>query len=113
MTSRPAVVGPKGPPAHEPSEFGLVGHMRAPFTVDGLGLAWQQKGQHEDTKEGTGLPPDGLRRRAGQVQPDGRSAQPYMLHCHLLRHEDNGMMGQFVVVNPGPQASKPPSHQHR
>ncbi|HEY0520892.1 MAG TPA: multicopper oxidase domain-containing protein [Ilumatobacteraceae bacterium] len=23
---------------------------------------------------------------------------PYMYHCHLLNHEDNGMMGQFVVV---------------
>jgi suppressor of ftsI len=26
---------------------------------------------------------------------------PYMYHCHILRHEDNGMMGQFVVVEPG------------
>lgn len=26
---------------------------------------------------------------------------PYMVHCHLLRHEDNGMMGQSVVVEPG------------
>ena len=24
---------------------------------------------------------------------------PYMYHCHLLNHEDNGMMGQFVVVS--------------
>jgi blue copper oxidase len=23
---------------------------------------------------------------------------PYMFHCHLLAHEDGGMMGQFVVV---------------
>ena len=23
---------------------------------------------------------------------------PYMFHCHILRHEDQGMMGQFVVV---------------
>ncbi len=23
---------------------------------------------------------------------------PYMYHCHFLEHEDNGMMGQFVVV---------------
>jgi len=28
---------------------------------------------------------------------------PYMFHCHLLRHEDQGMMGQFVVVRPGEQ----------
>ncbi len=27
-------------------------------------------------------------------------AMPYMYHCHLLRHEDDGMMGQFVVVGP-------------
>lgn len=26
---------------------------------------------------------------------------PYMYHCHLLRHEDDGMMGQFVVIEPG------------
>ena len=23
---------------------------------------------------------------------------PYMFHCHILEHEDVGMMGQFVVV---------------
>jgi suppressor of ftsI len=26
---------------------------------------------------------------------------PYMFHCHLLRHEDHGMMGQFLVVSKG------------
>ncbi|MFG2621800.1 multicopper oxidase family protein [Streptomyces sp. NPDC048507] len=26
---------------------------------------------------------------------------PYMYHCHILRHEDRGMMGQFVIVEPG------------
>ena len=25
---------------------------------------------------------------------------PYMYHCHLLPHEDGGMMGQFIVENP-------------
>lgn len=25
---------------------------------------------------------------------------PYMYHCHLLHHEDDGMMGAFLVVNP-------------
>lgn len=28
-------------------------------------------------------------------------AHPYMFHCHLLAHEDHGMMGQFVLVRPG------------
>jgi FtsP/CotA-like multicopper oxidase with cupredoxin domain len=23
---------------------------------------------------------------------------PYMYHCHILEHEDAGMMGQFVVT---------------
>ncbi|MBA3275187.1 MAG: multicopper oxidase domain-containing protein [Chloroflexia bacterium] len=32
---------------------------------------------------------------------------PYMYHCHILRHEDNGMMGQFVVVEPGTEADVP------
>ena len=26
------------------------------------------------------------------------SLTPYMFHCHILMHEDDGMMGQFVVV---------------
>ena len=36
--------------------------------------------------------------------------RPYMLHCHRLRHEDQGMMAQFVVVKPGQTAGTPPSH---
>lgn len=27
-------------------------------------------------------------------------AVPYMFHCHLLQHEDRGMMGQFLVTAP-------------
>lgn len=25
---------------------------------------------------------------------------PYMYHCHMLQHEDEGMMGQFIVYDP-------------
>lgn len=32
---------------------------------------------------------------------------PYMYHCHILRHEDNGMMGQFLVVEPGRENEAP------
>jgi GNAT superfamily N-acetyltransferase len=35
---------------------------------------------------------------------------PYMLHCHLLLHEDLGMMGQFTVVERG-QSLKARQHQ--
>ena len=30
---------------------------------------------------------------------------PYMFHCHLLMHEDQGMMGQFLVLEPGQKAA--------
>ena len=33
--------------------------------------------------------------------------RPYMYHCHILRHEDQGMMGQFVVVQPGTEDQAP------
>jgi len=41
---------------------------------------------------------------------------PYMFHCHILRHEDKGMMGQFVIVEPGTEAQVarilPAGHHH-
>jgi FtsP/CotA-like multicopper oxidase with cupredoxin domain len=42
------------------------------------------------------------------------AAHPYMYHCHLMRHEDAGMMGQFVVVKPGQKAAPQTdmSHMH-
>ena len=36
---------------------------------------------------------------------------PYMFHCHVLQHEDRGMMGQFVVVAPGQDADAR-AHDH-
>lgn len=32
---------------------------------------------------------------------------PYMYHCHMLTHEDGGMMGQFIVSNPNSITSIP------
>lgn len=49
-----------------------------------------------------------LMRFGGSTEPD----LPYMFHCHLLRHEDAGMMGQFVVAAPGQVAGRPPAHEH-
>ncbi|MEH3137466.1 MAG: multicopper oxidase domain-containing protein [Mycolicibacterium neoaurum] len=34
---------------------------------------------------------------------------PYMYHCHLAWHEDQGMMGQFLVLGPGQQPAGPPA----
>jgi FtsP/CotA-like multicopper oxidase with cupredoxin domain len=37
---------------------------------------------------------------------------PYMFHCHLLEHEDRGMMGQFVVVDrSGTTSGEPERHE--
>jgi FtsP/CotA-like multicopper oxidase with cupredoxin domain len=33
---------------------------------------------------------------------------PFLLHCHMLDHEDHGMMATFVVVRPGTGLA----HQH-
>ncbi len=35
-----------------------------------------------------------------QFTTHANSTVPYMYHCHMLVHEDDGMMGQFVVVDP-------------
>ncbi|NIB32016.1 multicopper oxidase domain-containing protein [Pseudonocardia sp. MCCB 268] len=40
--------------------------------------------------------------------PGGTS--PYMFHCHLLAHEDAGMMGQFVLVEPGHTPGRAHAH---
>src|SRR5215475_6356849 len=37
---------------------------------------------------------------------------PYMYHCHLLFHEDQGMMGQFLITRPGQTATPMPSHDY-
>lgn len=32
---------------------------------------------------------------------------PLMYHCHILLHEDSGMMGQFLLVKPGTESQVP------
>ena len=44
-------------------------------------------------------------RLAVQFDADVDPTSRYMYHCHILRHEDAGMMGQFVVVEPGTEDS--------
>jgi blue copper oxidase len=59
------------------------------------------------------IPPGGTVRLLVQLPGYSDPATPYMFHCHLLQHEDNGMMGQFVVVQPGQPPGSLPPHQHR
>ncbi|WP_018017966.1 multicopper oxidase family protein [Corynebacterium capitovis] len=36
----------------------------------------------------------------------------YMFHCHMLFHEDEGMMGQFVVAEPDQEVQLAGAHHH-
>ena len=62
---------------------------------------------------GAPAPPEWRGRKDSLLLPPGTTAHiavafrsyadpdtPYLFHCHLLAHEDHGMMGQFVVVDP-------------
>jgi suppressor of ftsI len=54
------------------------------------------------------LGPGSVARLAMQFSDYTDPDHPYMLHCHRLRHEDRGMMAQFVVVEAGQAAGTPP-----
>ncbi|HZD38697.1 MAG TPA: multicopper oxidase domain-containing protein [Actinomycetes bacterium] len=63
-------------------------------------------------KDTVPLPPDQSVRFVTRFTDYADPSSPYMFHCHLLRHEDNGLMGQFVVVQPGHAAAPSPAHRH-
>lgn len=46
------------------------------------------------------VPPQGSARAIMRFEDFADPDMPYMYHCHMLMHEDEGMMGQFVVVDP-------------
>lgn len=58
--------------------------------------AWQRG--HKDT---VFVPPGTTVRLAVMFGPYPDRDTPYLIHCHLLAHEDAGMMAQFVVVAAG------------
>jgi FtsP/CotA-like multicopper oxidase with cupredoxin domain len=53
------------------------------------------------------LPPGITARLAVRFSDYTDPTTPYMLHCHVLRHEDSGMMAQFTVVEPDDVDSAP------
>jgi blue copper oxidase len=59
------------------------------------------------------MPPGRTVRLAMRFTDYADPDRPYMYHCHLLQHEDNGMMGQFVVVEKGQEARTPAHPDHR
>ena len=44
-------------------------------------------------------PMNGTVRLITKYEDFADSEMPYMYHCHILSHEDDGMMGQFIVEN--------------
>ena len=64
------------------------------------------------------VPPNTTIRIVARFDDHADPTTPYMFHCHVLAHEDDGMMGQFVVVEPGDEpdlagmAVMPGGHRH-
>ncbi|TQM16058.1 multicopper oxidase family protein [Pseudonocardia kunmingensis] len=73
-----------------------------------------REAERESWKDTVYLPPDTTTRIVMRFGHHTDVDVPYMYHCHLLYHEDNGMMGQFVIVEPGggQGAVAHPGHGH-
>lgn len=66
--------------------------------LDRNGLA--PEGWESAWKDVVYVPPMGSARVITRFDDFADPDMPYMYHCHLLMHEDEGMMGQFLVVDP-------------
>lgn len=63
-------------------------------------------------KDTVALPPTSTARLLVEFGHHPDPTMPYMYHCHMLWHEDQGMMGQFVIVKPGETAALKPGGGH-
>ena len=81
----------------QPHTFHIHGATFHVLDVDGEEPEAHLRGPKDTVFVGNGHPV----RLAVQFLDHINPELPYMYHCHILRHEDNGMMGQFVVVEPG------------
>ncbi|HRH68214.1 MAG TPA: multicopper oxidase domain-containing protein [Flavobacteriales bacterium] len=63
---------------------------------DGLPVPSQEQGR----KDVVFVPPNSTVRVITRFDDFADPEMPYMYHCHILMHEDEGMMGQFLVVDP-------------
>jgi FtsP/CotA-like multicopper oxidase with cupredoxin domain len=67
-------------------------------------------------KDTVQLVPDRRYRLAMRFSDHTDPNRPYMYHCHLPAHEDEGMMGQFVVLADGEEIGEVPrtgaAHDH-
>jgi len=86
-----------------PHTFHVHGATFHVLAVDGQALPAHLRGPKDTVRVDDDHPVTLAVRFDTHIDPD----TPYMFHCHVLRHEDNGMMGQFVVVEPGTEGSTP------
>lgn len=87
--------------SHEIWEI-VSGEMPHPFHVHGASFRVLSKdgaapGAHEAGWKDTVLVEKKAELLVRFDQPAARE-QPFMFHCHILEHEDLGMMGQYVTV---------------
>lgn len=66
------------------------------LTVNGAAPAMHLRGR----KDVIFVPAMGTVRFITQFETFWNDTLPYMYHCHMLTHEDDGMMGSFVVNSP-------------
>ncbi|MGF1662759.1 MAG: multicopper oxidase family protein [Kineosporiaceae bacterium] len=77
--------------------FHVHGVLFRVLDVDGRDPGPQLSGWKDTVYLGSGQTVRLAMRFEADTDPD----TPYLFHCHLLRHHDDGMMGQFVVVELG------------
>jgi blue copper oxidase len=66
------------------------------FVLDRDGISVQP--QEAGYKDVVMVAPNETVRFITKFEDFADTTMPYMYHCHILMHEDDGMMGQFVVV---------------
>ncbi|MFY1688289.1 multicopper oxidase family protein [Plantactinospora sp. WMMB782] len=86
-----------------PHNFHVHGASFHLLDVDGRPPASQLTGE----KDTVYVPPGGRLRLAVRFLAHSDPRTPYMFHCHLLAHEDAGMMGQFITVSARDESQVP------
>ena len=75
--------------------FHIHGNSFYILSINGIDPPENMKGR----KDVVLIPPmNGNVRIITQYNDFHDSSLPYMFHCHILSHEDDGMMGQFLVL---------------
>jgi suppressor of ftsI len=73
-----------------------------------LDINGKEPSEYERGRKDTVFIPNGGRVRIAVEFGDYSDPNhPLMYHCHLLRHEDDGMIGQFLLVEPGKESQVP------